>query len=486
MSLRILIADDEADLRLGIRSQLRSRECAIDEAADGLSAWKLIQEHTYDLVLLDVRMPAMDGLEVLQKLREFRPSTTVAVITAQANVKDAVKAMQFGAFDYIEKPLRPERLDELVDKALEARRLVEEIAFSRPRESDATTEINPRSDFIGHSGPMQRIFKLIDRLAQVTTSVLIRGENGTGKELVARAIHFNSPRKQRPFIAVNCGAIPETLIESEFFGHEKGAFTGASSRKIGLFQSASGGTLFLDEIGDLPLAMQVKLLRALQEQKITPVGSTREMNVDVRIIAATNRNLEQMMEKATFRQDLFYRLNVMPIFLPALSERADDIPFLVNHFIKKFNRKHGRRVTDIEPASLAKLQSYQWPGNIRELENAMEHAFVIDTTETLKLASFPDHIQEEILDREEGWELPADTVPAPRKTAPVQGDGPRAEIALSLDYHADKERFEREFIVQALRKNDGRINQTCENANIPKNTLLRKIKKYGITPKDYE
>lgn len=486
MSLRILIADDEADLRSGIRSQLKPRDFSIDEAADGLSAWNLIQDHPYDLVLLDVRMPVMDGLEVLQKLREFRPSTTVALITAQANVKDAVKAMQIGAFDYIEKPLRPERLDELVDKALEARRLVEEIAFSRPRESGATTDINPHSDFIGHSDPMQRIFKLIDRLAQVTTSVLIRGENGTGKELVARAIHFNSPRKQKPFMAVNCGAIPETLIESEFFGHEKGAFTGATSRKIGFFQSASGGTLFLDEIGDLPLPMQVKLLRVLQEQKITPVGSTREMNVDVRIVAATNKDLEDMMSKGLFREDLFYRLNVMPIFLPPLHKRKDDIPLLVEHFVRNFNRKHGRQVKNVEPESLRKLQNYRWPGNIRELENAIEHAFVMDTSDTLRLASFPDHIQEDILDREEGWALP-DQEGSSTINGKADGEaGVRAEIALSLDYHADKERFEREFIIQALRKNSGRINQTCENANIPKNTLLRKMKKYNITPRDYE
>lgn len=476
-ALRILIADDEAELRQGVRSQLSSRGVSIDEAADGESAWKLIQDNAYDLVLLDVRMPVVDGLEVLRRLKEARPSTTVAVITAHANVKDAVFAIQHGAFDYIEKPMKRERLDELVDKALEARRLVEQIALSRPRENagDDAEGSNPKEDFVGHSQPMQKIFKLIDRLANVNTSVLIRGENGTGKELVARAIHFNSPRKAAPFVAVNCGAIPESLMESELFGHEKGAFTGANQRKIGKFQFASGGTLFLDEIGDLPVAMQVKLLRVLQEHKITPVGSNREMKVDVRIVAATNRNLEEMMTAGSFRNDLFYRLNVMPVFLPPLKQRSDDLAYLVEHFVRRFNAKHGREVRGISPDALGQLKLYDWPGNIRELENAVEHAFVVETGDTLTFESFPEHIHESLLDQKEGWKLP-----------PAPGAGPRAEVTLSLNYQEDKERFEKEFIIQALRQNEGRINQTCEIAHIPKNTLLRKMKKYGITARDYE
>jgi len=478
-ALRILVADDEAELRQGIRSQLSARGFHIEEAADGETAWKLIQENSYDLVLLDVRMPVMDGLEVLRRLKEARPSTTVAAITAHANVKDAVYAIQHGAFDYIEKPMKRERLEELVDQALEARRLVEQIAFSRPRETTESGETNPKEDFIGHSSPMQRVFKLIDRLANVNTSVLIRGENGTGKELVARAIHFNSPRKAQAFVAINCGAVPEALMESEFFGHEKGAFTGAAQRKIGKFQFASGGTLFLDEIGDLPLTMQVKLLRALQEQKITPVGSNREMKVDVRIVAATNRDLEKMMESGAFRNDLFYRLNVMPVFLPPLRERADDLPYLVEHFIRRFNSKHARQVQGMHAEALEKLKLYEWPGNIRELENAVEHAFVVESGDWLGLDSFPDHIREALLDQEEGWKLPASSSVTPPGAA-------RAEVLLSLNYQEDKERFEKEFIIQALRQNGGRINQTCEIAHIPKNTLLRKMRKYGITAKDYE
>jgi two-component system response regulator AtoC len=486
-NLDILIADDEPELRAGIRSQLTPRGFHIAEAADGDSAWNQLQETAFDLVLLDVKMPGLNGLEVLQKIKASRPSTTVAIITAHANLRDAIKAIQDGAFDYIEKPLQPDKLDQLIDKALAARQLVEEVAFSSPRESGNANELeNPKDQFIGQAAPMQRIFRMIDRLAFVNTSVLILGENGTGKELVARAIHFNSPRKDRPFVAVNCGAIPENLVESELFGHEKGAFTGAQSRKIGRFQYASGGTLFLDEIGDLPLPMQVKLLRVLQEQKITPVGSNREVKVDVRIIAATNKNLEEMMQNGSFRQDLFYRLNVMPLYLPSLRERREDIPILVNHFILKFNEKHVRQIQGIAAEALEKLKTYSWPGNIRELENSIEHAFVVETGQNLSGASLPPQILESIQDQAEGWNLPYTGPEKSRSLGPGSHHEVRAELSLSLNFHEDKERFEREFIIQALRSNQGRINQTCENANIPKNTLLRKIKKYNITAKDYE
>lgn len=496
LQLTALIADDEPELRAGIRSQLSPRGFTIDEAVDGQEAWEKIQANKYDLVLLDVKMPRLDGLEVLKRIRAHRPFSTVAIVTAHANLKDAVQAIHDGAFDYIEKPLQLEKLDKLVDKALAARQLVEEMAFSSPVDpGENRNELgdNPKQEFIGHGETMQRIFRMVDRLANVHTSVLIRGENGTGKELVAKAIHYNSPRKDRPFVAVNCGAIPENLVESELFGHEKGSFTGANQRKIGKFQFASGGTLFLDELGDLPLQMQVKLLRVLQDQKITPVGSNREFKVDVRIIAATNKNLEKMIEQSTFRQDLFYRLNVMPLFLPPLRERTSDIPFLVTHFIKKFNLRHKRNIQGIDPRALEGLKLYSWPGNIRELENAIEHAFVIETQNYLNLQSFPDPILESIRDKEEGWDLPFATLPRPSTSREFSSDGsaqPQSEEESdkqkTLDYHHEKEKFERDFIIQALRHNQGRINQTCERANIPKNTLLRKIKRYQINPKDYE
>jgi len=315
---------------------------------------------------------------------------------------------------------------------------------------------------------MQRVFGLIDRLAKVTTSVLIRGENGTGKELVARAIHAHSSRRSKPFVAVNCGAIPEALVESELFGHEKGAFTGADQRKIGKFQFASEGTLFLDEVAELPTAVQVKLLRVLQERKVNPVGSNREFPVDVRIIAATNRNIEKMMTEGRFRNDLFYRLNVMPVFLPPLRERTDDIPALVDHFIKAFNKKLGRSILSLAPGTDRQLAAYSWPGNIRELENSVEHAFVLADGDQIRIEDFPEHIREALLDKEEGWDLPFN----------------ESESA-SLDFRAAKETFEKDFIARALKQNKGRINQTCERAGIPKNTLLRKMQKYNIQASDF-
>ena len=289
------------------------------------------------MVLLDVNMPGMSGLETLKEIRQFDPTISVLIITAHGNIRDAVEAMRDGAFNYIEKPVQQADIEELVEKATTAHALLTETGLSSPK-----MKLDDGEEFIGSSSQMRSVFQVIQRVGAVNTSVLIRGENGTGKELVARAIHFNSPRKDKPFVAINCGAVPENLVESEFFGHEKGAFTGADQRHIGRFQSAEGGTLFLDEIGDISLAMQVKLLRVLQERKFTPVGSNREIKCDVRIIAATNRNLEELIQQNQFRQDLFYRLNVMPIELPPLRDRIDDIPVLVEHFIEKFNRLHAR------------------------------------------------------------------------------------------------------------------------------------------------
>jgi len=482
MPLKILIADDEPEIRSGIASALLLKGCQVREASDGLQALEMLSQYDFDLVLLDVRMPQLNGLETLKQIKASKSLTAVAIITAHANLSDAVKAIQDGAFDYIEKPLQTGKLEELVEKAFKARNLIHQMTLSRPSDGSSSQESSEDvaldGEIVGHAQAMQKVFKMVDRLAHVSTSVLIRGENGTGKELVARAIHYNSPRKNNPFVAVNCGAIPEALMESEFFGHEKGAFTGAHQRKIGKFQFASGGTLFLDEIGDLPLAMQVKLLRVLQDQKFTPVGSLREVKVDVRIIAATNRDLEKLMSEEKFREDLFYRLNVMPISLPPLRDRVSDIPLLAEAFIVKFNEKHSRSIQALMPEALEVLVKYRWPGNIRELENAIEYAFVVETEKTIRLESLPDVIQESVLDAEEGWRLPSSSGAA--EVAPEQ------LWTFSLDYQQDKDRFEKDFIVHALKSNQGKINQTCERANIPKNTLLRKIRKYGINPRDFE
>jgi transcriptional regulator with PAS, ATPase and Fis domain len=342
---------------------------------------------------------------------------------------------------------------------------------------------------------MKRIFSVIDKLSRVDTAVLIRGESGTGKELVAQALHHNSPRKDNRFVTINCSAVPETLIESEFFGHEKGAFTGADSRKIGKFQYADGGTLFLDEIGDISAAMQVKLLRALQEKKFTPVGSNREVEVNVRIVAATNRNLEEMIKKNEFREDLFYRLNVLPIQLPPLRERKNDVEVLASYFIDKFNQQHHKNITRLAPEAMDVLKAHNWPGNIRELENVIEHAFVIETSNEITVPSLPEAVagsqvrragltvdlegdDDEMIDAE-GEILATGTL-----DIPMPGKGFTLDIN-RLDFQANKEEFERQFLISALKAFKGRINQTALHANIPKKTLLRKLQKYGIIAKEY-
>ncbi|MDZ4677879.1 MAG: sigma-54 dependent transcriptional regulator [Oligoflexia bacterium] len=481
-SLRVLIVDDELELRKTVKSILESSASEIQwtfaESSTGLEALARLKEQEYDLVLMDVRMPELDGLEALKLIKQNDPRTFVVLMTAQANLRDAVEAIKDGAYDYVEKPVRPETMVKIVNKALEAREMVSSLALSNPIFDDDTD-----SEFVGSSQQMKKIFDLIYRLAKVDTTVLIRGENGTGKELVARAIHFNSTQKNGPFVAINCGAIPENLMESELFGHEKGSFTGAHERKIGRFQSASNGTLFLDEIGELSPPMQVKLLRVLQERKFTPVGSNREIKTNARIIAATNRNLEKMIEELRFREDLFYRLNVMPIFLPPLRERADDIPALADYFIKKFTKRHHRDITSIDPIAMRSITEFAWPGNIRELENVIEHCFIIENSNVITFDSLPDSVKNSSKTRKKNEKVFLKT------TTPINisVSGSGAENTTEpMNYDNLKEQFEKQFIINALKANRGKINQTVARANIPKNTLLRKIKKYGITPRDYE
>ena len=457
--IKILLVDDEPELRRSIASilptALPAHALFLTEASNGREAVRLTSEQDFDLVLMDVKMPEMDGLEALAQIKANDPRTFVVILTAHSNLQDAVVAIKEGAYDYIEKPIQVNTLQSILQKCLEAKELVSDLALSNPIFDDDVD-----SDFVGHSQKMKDVFSLIYKLTKVETTVLVRGENGTGKELVARAIHFNSPRKDGSFVAINCGAIPEALMESELFGHEKGSFTGAVERKIGKFQLANNGTLFLDEIGELRLDLQVKLLRVLQERKFVPVGGTREVKTNARIIAATNRNLEKMIEDMSFREDLFYRLNVMPIFLPPLRDRREDIPLLVQSFIKKFVKSMNSNLQGISPEALQKLTQYQWPGNIRELENAIERAFILESSPQIQVQSLP----QAVLD-------------STKNNFSAHGQS-------ALDYEAFKENSEKEFILSALKANKGRINQTVAKANIPKNTLLRKMKKYGITAKD--
>ncbi|MGZ3707564.1 MAG: sigma-54-dependent transcriptional regulator [Bdellovibrionota bacterium] len=492
---KVLVVDDDADLRLAVSSALSENHYLVEQARDGEEGVNKVRAGHYDLVLLDVNMPRLTGMEALKEIKAHDPSIIVIMLTAFSNVRDAVEATKEGAYNYLEKPIKAENLVYLADKALKAQHMVRNMTLSAP-----VFKLPNGTDFIGQSNEMKRIFSVIDKLSRVDTAVLIRGESGTGKELVASALHYNSPRKDNRFVTINCSAIPETLIESEFFGHEKGAFTGADSRKIGKFQYADGGTLFLDEIGDVSPAMQVKLLRALQEKKFTPVGSNREVEVNVRIVAATNRHLEEMIKKGEFREDLFYRLNVLPIQLPPLRERKNDIEVLSRYFIDKFNQQHRKNITGLSPEAMELIKAHAWPGNIRELENVIEHAFVIETSNELTPSSLPESIAGSRLpsialrraaelgsmddESEEMEDLSPDDGMAAAISIKTDSKGFKLDIN-RLDFQANKEEFERQFLISALKAFKGRINQTALHANIPKKTLLRKLEKYGINAREF-
>jgi len=487
--IRVLIVDDDSVLRMSVKSALESTtKFSAEEAFDGINCLEKVKLNSYDVVLLDVDMPRLNGLDALNQIKEINPGIIVLMMTAYASLDHAVQAVKDGAYNYLQKPVSGEDLIQLIDRALEANRLISNVAASSPVMMDAGRKI------IGNNQQMQKVFNIIHRLSKVDTPVLVRGASGTGKELVARAIHFNSSRKDGKFVAINCSAIPENLFESELFGHEKGSFTGADQRKIGKFQYAEGGTLFLDEVGDLPLLMQVKLLRVLQEKQFVPVGSNREVPSNVRIIAATNRPLEEMMKTGNFREDLFYRLNVIPIFLPSLIDRKDDLDTMVMMFIRKFNEAHTRRMSGITPDALAVLKRYDWPGNIRELENVIEHMFVMEPTAKLTLAALPESILKATGTLLHAGEiaLNSDVEPESETLETLGGEDdsedlsvPMEPLSPELDFNLQKEAFEKEFILRALKTFKGRINQTALHANIPKKTLLRKIEKYGIIAKDF-
>ncbi len=489
---KILVVDDDADLRLSVSSALSENHYLVDQAKDGEESINRVRAGYYDLVLLDVNMPKFSGIEALKEIKAHDPSIIVIILTAFSNIRDAVAATKEGAYNYLEKPIKAENLVYLVDKALRAKHMIRDMTLSAP-----VFKLPNGTDFIGQSTEMKRIFSVIDKLSRVDTAVLIRGESGTGKELVAQALHFNSPRKDNRFVTINCSAIPENLIESEFFGHEKGAFTGADSRKIGKFQYADGGTLFLDEIGDISSGMQVKLLRALQEKKFTPIGSNREAEVNLRIVAATNRNLEEMIRKNYFREDLFYRLNVLPIQLPPLRERKNDIEVLAKYFIEKFNQQYHKNITHISIEAMEVIKLHSWPGNIRELENVIEHAFVIETTPAITISSLPDSLAHLSRAKAKGTILNFErlqvdpfksSTSSPSTLQMNAAINPSAGFKLDinrLDFQANKEEFEKQFLMSALKKFKGRINQTALHANIPKKTLLRKLEKYRINARDY-
>ncbi len=379
---RILIADDEDSLRWVLEKGLRGAGYEVVSVEDGEAALRAVEHEPFDLVLLDVRMPGLDGLTVLERLRQLRPDTYVVVMTAHGTMETAIKAMQRGAYDYLAKPFDLDEVLLLTERALAAGRLTQEVARLRR----GLQEVREFSALIGRHPRMQEVYKTIGRVAGTDVTVLLRGESGTGKELVARAIHHYSRRSGRPFVAVSCAAIPATLLESEMFGHERGAFTDAKERRLGKFELAHGGTLYLDEIGDMPLELQAKLLRALQERTIERLGGQESIRIDVRVLAATNRDLESLIREGRFREDLYYRLNVVLLNLPPLRERRRDVPLLVEHFLAKYADELGER--GVAPEALDRLVGHDWPGNVRELENVVQRAMVLATNGVI----LPEHL----------------------------------------------------------------------------------------------
>ena len=375
----VLVVDDEPLIRKFLVETLKRMGFTVHDAPDGTQALQRVKAETYDLIFTDLKMPGLDGMELLRAVRKASPESVVIMMTAYATVETAVEAMKMGAFDYIIKPFSPDQIELVTRKASERQSLIDENRYLR---SEILKEFG-FGEIIGNAPVMHDIFEVVKKVAMSRATVLVQGESGTGKELVARAIHFNSTRANAAFIKLNCAALPESLLESELFGHEKGAFTGAMARRPGRFELAHGGTLLLDEISEIPLSLQAKLLRVLQEREFERVGGTRSIKVDVRIVATTNRNLDEEIEAKRFREDLFFRLNVIPITLPPLRKRPGDVPLLAEHFVERYCRENNRPLKQITPEALEAMAHYSWPGNVRELQNVLERAVVLDADEAI-------------------------------------------------------------------------------------------------------
>jgi DNA-binding NtrC family response regulator len=462
---QILVVDDEANLRRVLTAQLSRDGYEVHSAPDGEAGLGLLREHHIDLVITDLRMPKMDGMELLRQALRIDAELPVVMLTAHGTVDNAVEALKTGAFDYITKPFDQAEVRTIVKKALRTRDLAD---------TEATREeaqgAGARFGIIGESEAIVGIYTILERVADTPTTVLITGESGTGKELIARALHENSSRRDRPFIKVNCAAIPKDLMESELFGYERGAFTGAVGSKPGRFELASGGTLFLDEIAEIPVEMQVKLLRVLQESEFERVGGIKTIRVDVRLVAATNRDLKREIAQGTFREDLYYRLNVVPIALPALRERDADIPLLSSHFVAKFNARLKKNVSGIEPDAMDRLVAYGWPGNIRELENVLERAILFCDTQKVRLIDLPVEVREGVS------EMPR--LSSPPLTAEPQGglgpDGLKEQVKAAMS------RLERELIVRALDQTGGNVTHAARLLKISRKGLQLKMKELGL------
>jgi DNA-binding NtrC family response regulator len=464
MSARILIVDDE---EIVIRSCLRildGAEFQVESVQDGREALKKIEEDHYDMMILDIMMPNIDGLEVLRRVKETHPNVDVIMITGLSQIDTAVQAMKLGAFDYISKPFEPDELKLVVQRALERRRLLQE-------NLNLKSEVSSKYRFeniIGLSPQMQSVFRLIAQCAPTSSTVLITGESGTGKELIARAIHYNSLRKDKPFVAVDCNALSENLLESELFGHVKGAFTSAVVNKKGMFEVAGSGTLFLDEIGNISMSIQAKLLRVLQEREFRAVGDTRTLTANFRLVTATNKDLKAMVAAGTFRDDLYYRINIFPINAPALRERKGDVPALAYHFLKVFSAELGKKITDISEGALSTLVNYGWPGNVRELENVIHRAAILTNDNVIRQAHLVT-----ILDA---------TQPQADLAVPRTGD--ELKKVKKAAREKSVEEIEKQFVLEALKRNDWNVTKSAEETGMQRPNFQALMKKYTIRVRD--
>ncbi|OHB33261.1 MAG: two-component system response regulator [Desulfuromonadaceae bacterium GWC2_58_13] len=468
---RILVADDEESIRWVLSKALSKQGYAVELAVDGSEALDLIHKKSFDLAVLDIKMPGISGLDLLSRIQEECPGLLVVIMTAESTMKNAVEAMKRGAYDYITKPFDLDALDAIILKANKATDVSAEVQRLK---HELKEHYQLDRTIIGKSRPMQEVYKVLGKVAPSDVTVLITGESGTGKELVARAIHFNSPRLGKPFLALNCAAIPRELLESELFGFEKGAFTGATERKSGKFEQADGGTLFLDEIGDMPLELQVKLLRVLQEREITRTGGSTTIPVDVRIVAATNQDLKEQVKAKEFREDLYYRLNVVPISLPSLRERTDDIPLLVEFFLERLHNEQGVSARVCTADTMSLLQKHTWPGNVRELENAIQRAALLSPNQLLTPEDFPVLEPESAgTDNDESLEsLIAHKLHSSLSQMNVQ--------ELDNLYEMVLHQMERPLINIVMDKTRGNQVRAAEILGINRNTLRKKIQILGI------
>ncbi len=440
---RILIVDDEPSVRTSLGEWFQEDGFQVETAEDGEAALRAMDKGPYDIVLLDLKMPGMDGIAVQKRVREIDPEATIIILTAYASVQTAVEALKLGAFDYVTKPVDPDELSNLVRNALRTRALAEE----NVRLKEKVSELTQSAPILAASPGMEHVLEMIRTVAETDSSVVIRGESGTGKELVARAIHAQSRRRYFPLVAVNSGSIPETLLESELFGHEKGAYTGAQYRRKGKIELANGGTLFLDEIGDVTPKMQIDLLRVLETHRFTRLGGNQEIGSDFRLICATHKNLEKLVEEERFREDLFYRINVFSIQVPPLRERPEDVLPLARFFVEKYARAMGKPLRDVSPEAEAVLLAYRWPGNVRELENAVERAMVVGKGPALGVRDLPLAVGD------------------------TSADEPQARSLAAL---------EKDHVARVLRDCDGNVTQAAKVLGIDRATLYNKLKRYGL------